>query len=307
MRAATARSARAGTHSCGLRSDGGVVCWGWNTYGRTEAPAGRYSQVNAGWDHSCGLRSDGGVVCWGRNSYGQREAPSGRYSQVSAGYFHSCGLRSDGGVVCWGANEYGQAEAPTGRYSQVSAGWDHSCGLRSDGGVVCWGRNRDGQTEAPSGRYSQVSAGEDHSCGLRSDGGVVCWGANLFANLHAAGDRIFAREQGHVSDEVNGRIVARRLADGRTEFGFQPEGAERILPRSRYFPANARVDRWLQSSPVTVDDQEIGRINARLLADGRIEFALRPVDGERILPRSRYFPATARVDRWLRSSLVELE
>ena len=31
-----------------------------------------------------------------------------------------------------------------------------------------------------------------------------------------------------------------------------------------------------------------------------------PVDGERILPRSRYFPVTARVDRWLRSSLIEL-
>ncbi len=67
---------------------------------------------------------------------------------------------------------------------------------------------------------------------------------------------------------MNGRVVARRLADGRTEFGFQPDGAERILPRSRYFPAKARVDCWLQSSLVTVDGQEIGRINDRLLAVG---------------------------------------
>ena len=67
---------------------------------------------------------------------------------------------------------------------------------------------------------------------------------------------------------MNGRVVARRLADGRTEFGFQPDGAKRILPRSRYFPAKARVDCWLQSSLVTVDGQEIGRINDRLLAVG---------------------------------------
>ena len=89
---------------------------------------------------------------------------------------------------------------------------------------------------------------------------------------------------------MSGRIVAqRRLADGRTEFGFQPppwqpDGAGRILPRSRFFPTNVGVGRWLQSSPVTVDGQEIGRISARLLADGRIEFALVPVEGERILP-----------------------
>ena len=81
---------------------------------------------------------------------------------------------------------------------------------------------------------------------------------------------------------------------------------ERILPRSRYFPANANVDRWLQSSPVAVDDREIDRISARLLADGRIEFALLPVEAERILPRVRYFPADARADRWLRSSVIEV-
>ena len=44
-------------------------------------------------------------------------------------------------------------------------------------------------------------------------------------------------------DETTGRIVARRLADGRVEFGWQPTGGERVLPRQRYFPAAATVDR----------------------------------------------------------------
>ena len=104
-----------------------------------------------------------------------------------------------------------------------------------------------------------------------------------------------------------GRIVARRLADGRTEFGWQPEGSnERVLPRSRYFPTNARADRWLNSSPVEVNGVEVGRINARLLADGRIEFAFTPSGGERILPPSRYFPTNAAIDVWLRSTEIDV-
>lgn len=104
-----------------------------------------------------------------------------------------------------------------------------------------------------------------------------------------------------------GRIVARRLADGRTEFGWQPEGSdERVLPSSRYFPTNARVDRWLNSSPIEVNGLEVGRINARLRADGRIEFAFTPTDGARILPPGRYFPTSAAIDVWLRSTEIDV-
>ena len=108
------------------------------------------------------------------------------------------------------------------------------------------------------------------------------------------------------SEETTGRIVARLLDDGRVEFGWQPTGAARVLPRQRYFPADATVDRWLRSSPVEVGGAEIGRINARLLEDGRIEFAFTPTDGERIEPPARYFPADARAGRWLRSTEIAI-
>ena len=107
-------------------------------------------------------------------------------------------------------------------------------------------------------------------------------------------------------DEQTGRIVARRLDDGRTEFGWQPAGADRVLPRLRYFPADVDHQRWLNSSPIEVDGEEIGRINARQSEDGRIEFAFTPTDGERILPPSRYFPASARIGRWLRSTEIAI-
>ena len=110
------------------------------------------------------------------------------------------------------------------------------------------------------------------------------------------------------SDEISGRIVARQLDDGRIEFGWQPNGSrERVLPRLRYFPVDAQVNHWLKSSPVDIGGAEIGWINARLLSDGRIEFAFTPINGERILPQSRNFPTTASPNRWLRSSEIVLE
>ena len=114
------------------------------------------------------------------------------------------------------------------------------------------------------------------------------------------------------SDEQAGRIVAQRLADGRTEFGWQPTGGARVLPTARHFPADAlipegeQVGRWLNSSPVEVEGEAIGRINARLHADGRIEFAFTPTDRERILTDARYFPAAPRPNRWLRSTEITI-
>ena len=107
-------------------------------------------------------------------------------------------------------------------------------------------------------------------------------------------------------EEVTGRIVARRLDDGRTEFGWQPSGGERVLPRLRYFPANVEHNRWLNSSPIEVDGEEVGRINARQSEDGRIEFAFAPTGGERIAPSGRYFPADAAVGYWLRSTEIAI-
>ena len=54
------------------------------------------------------------------------------------------------------------------------------------------------------------------------------------------------------------------------------------------------------------DDETAGRIVARLLDDGRVEFGWQPVGGARVLPTKRYFPASIDHNRWLRSSPVEV-
>lgn len=57
----------------------------------------------------------------------------------------------------------------------------------------------------------------------------------------------------------------------------------------------------------TVSEATISvRISARLLDDGRIEFALQLEDGTRLTPRVRFLPRNARANVWYRSSPLEL-
>ena len=85
--------------------------WGWNRRG--QAPRG--SAVTAGEEHSCGLRTNGTITCWGNNATAPDEQfsavggrwPAGQFSAVTAGrsiHTPACGLRTDGTITCWGAN-----------------------------------------------------------------------------------------------------------------------------------------------------------------------------------------------------------
>ncbi len=101
------------------------------------------------------------------------------------------------------------------------------------------------------------------------------------------------------------RIQARKVESGKVEFGLQLDGDSEWLPRARLFPyPTAEVGRWLFSSPYTMSDGTTVRIQARLLANGKLEFGLQ-LNGEQVwLPRARYFPYDmAAVGRWLLSSV----
>ena len=167
-----------GGHTCRLKTDGTVICWGNDDYGQSTPPSGSFASVSAGDGHTCGLKTDGTVTCWGNDDYGQSTPPSGSFASVSAGDGHTCGLKTDGSVTCWGDNRLGQSTPPSGSFASVSAGDGHTCGLKTDGTVTCWGDNRLGQSTPPSGSFASVSAGDGHTCGLKTDGTVTCWGNN---------------------------------------------------------------------------------------------------------------------------------
>ena len=172
-------------HSCGLRADDTITCWGDNHYGRADAPTGSFKAVSADLNHSCGLRSDDTIICWGYNYFGQTDAPTGSFKAVSTGFDHSCGVRSDDTIICWGDNDYGQADALIGSFKAVSTGLYHSCGLRADDTIICWGDNDYGQADALIGSFKAVSTGRFHNCGLRTDDTITCWGRNHYGQTDA--------------------------------------------------------------------------------------------------------------------------
>ncbi|MCD6400218.1 DUF2341 domain-containing protein, partial [candidate division WOR-3 bacterium] len=176
-----------GYHTCVLKFDGNVHCWGDNTFGQAvDYTGGDAIEVAAGGFHTCVLKSNGNVDCWGDNTYGQSADYSGGDAiAVSAGEYHTCVLKSNGNVDCYGSNTYNQApdgdDYTAGDAIAVSAGGYHSCVLKSNGNVNCWGDNNDGQSaDYTGGDAIFISAGGFHTCVLKSNGNVDCWGDTTY-------------------------------------------------------------------------------------------------------------------------------
>ncbi len=175
---------------------GSVRCWGLDIQGEATPVAGSYRKVSAGHEHTCGLRTDGAVQCWGGNSHGQAGVKNpagsmtctisgcrfdynpiaGPFIDVSAGTTHTCAVRTGGSLECWGYSTDGQTTPPAGEFLAVSSGYKHSCAVAVDNTVRCWGRDAYGATAAPAGEFLAVSAGSSFSCGLRTNGSIECWG-----------------------------------------------------------------------------------------------------------------------------------
>ena len=190
------------------------------------------TSVRTGKDHTCALRADGSVSCWGNNTSRQlgdgtetsRSVPTRvvglpdltdatmRATAIGAGADFSCALTSSG-ARCWGANGDGQLGLATGTV------WDgveptvvpgtsgatalsigsmgcFGCALGAGGVVSCWGCNGSSQlgdattTASPTAvraigvpAATSISLGQAHACALTASGEVWCWGGNTSGQL----------------------------------------------------------------------------------------------------------------------------
>jgi alpha-tubulin suppressor-like RCC1 family protein len=139
-----------------------------------------FTTLAAGRYHTCGLKANGEVWCWGLNAAGQLGASSSGsssaapirvngqlvFESISAGDFHTCGITADEEVYCWGSNvnstlgvadvadtcnglpcSRGPVRAGGATFTAVSldVGSTHTCALDADGVAHCWGQNAVGE------------------------------------------------------------------------------------------------------------------------------------------------------------------
>jgi hypothetical protein len=170
---------------CGLKTDGGITCWG--QFAPVTLPSGPFTSISlGGW--SCGARADHTLVCWDATSgevlgatQGDGAPPPGSYTSVSVGYVRACAVRVDGSVTCWGGWDCTDQETPpSGTFVSVSSGDDFACSLRTNGTIACWNQCASGGIpKTPSGTFKSVSVGNTlFACAVKEDGTIACWGDN---------------------------------------------------------------------------------------------------------------------------------
>src|SRR5204863_322439 len=122
-----------------------------NFSGEATPPTGTFDgpAVDLGGSHSCGIKSSGGLACWGKNDLGQATPPGGTSRSLAAGLDHNCTIKTNSTLACWGSNGSGQAISLSGRFVALSAGQDNTCAVHRDGDVLCWGSNAFGKSEPP--------------------------------------------------------------------------------------------------------------------------------------------------------------
>ncbi len=167
--------------------------------------------------HTCGLKANGEVWCWGQGQYGRLGDGTGlnrlvptlvggnvKFTSISSGGAHTCAISADSSAYCWGLNSRGQiGDGTTGdrsipakvssplKFIAISAGLAHTCALADNGDPYCWGDNvvgalGDGTFDSRSTpvavengpNFVSLVSGERHTCGLDVSGSVLCWGYN---------------------------------------------------------------------------------------------------------------------------------
>lgn len=177
-----------------------------------------FVDVSAGDDHTCAVRQNGEVYCWGKNFQPQKRSSDPIYLDWGPATKHplvtnavdvevsdnlTCAVLESGGVDCWGKSYLlpeGFAVDGAVNYVNVIGLNDKATNLSIKDGVVCVVLESDatkcvgseGTREEflrelenePVERSKRVaSEGRASSCAIVDGGRVQCWGSNRYGQL----------------------------------------------------------------------------------------------------------------------------
>ena len=123
--------------------EGRPECKGENSAGQSTPMFGPFQKIAAGQIHTCGLKTDNSILCWGRMNSPSPEnlavdAKVLTFLDVSSGPDYSCGIETDGTVLCFGNCDAIQ-DVPHDTFVQIASADQYSCGVKKDGTLSCWG------------------------------------------------------------------------------------------------------------------------------------------------------------------------
>ena len=191
-----------------------------------------WSDVAAGEVHTCAVRADGELYCWGYNVYGQlglgeeqlsevidlptRVGEESDWVAVTTYMGHTCALREFGSLWCWGYRNHGAlglgevtAQATPAQvvhpdeenvselgWKHVETGLSHTCAIDVLDRLWCWGSNNFGrlglgdQTNrntphhvAPGTTWQTISLGDNQTYGIDKELRAWAWGRAMDGEL----------------------------------------------------------------------------------------------------------------------------
>jgi alpha-tubulin suppressor-like RCC1 family protein len=176
-------------------------------------------------NHSLGIRGNGTLWGWGYNSDYQlglgvetrmsQAAPraiddAATWREVAGGHSHTVAVRTDGTIWSWGNGDNGRLgyDASSGTqytpmrigsestWVSVACGFAHSVALRSNGTLWSWGLNSSGALGSGntndrtipaliggSSNWAKVACGRAHTAAINNNGELWVWGENSSGQL----------------------------------------------------------------------------------------------------------------------------
>lgn len=185
------------------------------------------THIGAGLNHSCAIRQDGLIACWGQDSYGGAgntrniiahprlvqgldDFAMQTFTDLATAESMNCAVSTAGDIWCWGRAIGGGgfgAGTPESLLlarkldlgervaTSVSLGLGFGCAHTRSDEVLCWGLQRFGRIGDGSMLGAEVvptvvltdartvEVGWEHACAISNAGNLLCWGLNTDRQL----------------------------------------------------------------------------------------------------------------------------